>query len=347
MAKKTLPKDFQQILENGDLSEIKAVFDSCDINAKGSYNKQSALAFSECSDDFTQWATDQGADIEETNVTGETPLHSRTRSWNGDIKVLLKLGADVHAVSQNGSTPLHLACGAFRPEKARLLIENGAALDAKNSNGETAFELALKQCANANLVEMVDLSELLINAGAARPEKSEEYVTKIGKQFEFHRDNFNKESIDECDAALKRLYDIFNVPPVPRRIKHDINSEISVKATVWQEQHPELWELLVPSSGPAQTVQGEVIRISGRISNELEGNGGLNWDNDYQKMADAFYTYIASGNTFGLSELSEAKKLIESMKNKNGSTARLAELAVKWVLINRTPIQLATPDYNR
>ena len=40
MAKrKTLPKDFEQLVEVGNEQEIKSVFERCDINAYGGYNK--------------------------------------------------------------------------------------------------------------------------------------------------------------------------------------------------------------------------------------------------------------------------------------------------------------------
>jgi len=40
---------------------------------------------------------------------------------------------------------------------------------------------------------------------------------------------------------------------------HDGKSEIRVTKNTWKEQNQELYEMLVPSSGWASTVQGEVI----------------------------------------------------------------------------------------
>ena len=94
-------------------------------------------------------------------------------------------------------------------------------------------------------------------------------VTRLGKNFEFHRENFNKDSLEATDAALMHLYELFHVPPVERRMIHDGTSPITVKANRWQTQHQELWEMLVPSQGAAKTIQGEVIRITGKVSNEI------------------------------------------------------------------------------
>ena len=69
----------------------------------------------------------------------------------------------------------------------------------------------------------------------------------------------------ETEAGLERLYALFDVKPAPKRKVHDGVSPIIVEDGPWQKQYDELWEMLIPSSGPAKTVQGEVIRITGRV----------------------------------------------------------------------------------
>ena len=44
-----------------------------------------------------------------------------------------------------------------------------------------------------------------------------------------------------------------------------------------------LWQFLVPPYGKAQTAQGEIIRIAGRVQHEFLDNGCINWDEDFQK----------------------------------------------------------------
>src|SRR3954462_168031 len=95
--KKLLPKDFEQLLKNGDAGAIKAVFETCDVDARGGYSKQTALAFNALSDDLVRWLVEQGASISATDNYGETPLHSRAGDWHGRIGILLDLGANVNA----------------------------------------------------------------------------------------------------------------------------------------------------------------------------------------------------------------------------------------------------------
>jgi hypothetical protein len=183
---------------------------------------------------------------------------------------------------------------------------------------------------------MAELAELFLAAGARQSPEMKELVARIGTNFEFHRGGFNPDSVEATSAALDKLYVLFGAPPVPRRLLHDGKSPIVARSASWEDQHHELWELLVPSRGAAGTVQGEVVR-----------NGGANWDRAYGRMADAFLVHIASGTPLAESLLTEAHETVEELNRKNGDTRRLCELAVNWVALNPTPLKLPSPDYDR
>jgi hypothetical protein len=109
--------------------------------------------------------------------------------------------------------------------------------------------------------------------------------------------------------------------------------------------------------GPAKTVQGEVIRIVGRIYDETYHNGGMNWDDDYRAMADFFLSTVNTGTPLPEAELIEATEMMETIRpagdlvRADGSfiddVQRLWELATTWVLANPMPIVLETPPYGR
>jgi hypothetical protein len=343
--KKLLPKNFEELLKDRQASELQFIFETCDLNARGGYAKQTALAFDNCPDELAYWLVSQGADLSATDLWGQTALHTRSRSRWGRIEILLELGADVNSNSAMIGTPLHAAAVSYNAPNARLLIDHGAQVDARDRDGMTPLELALSQCNNINLEPMLPLAEQLLSAGASLTPRMKTFVEEIGKRFEFHRSGFNVDYVDATSNALDRLYAIFDVTPVPRRTVHDGTSQISIKAGSWQDQHQSLWELLVPSSGHAATVQGEVIRASARIANELDGNGGINWNDNFRKMADAFLGNLKKGNPLSSSTLAEAEILVAQVKRKSGNLARMAQLAVEWVLQNPTPITLPRPDY--
>jgi hypothetical protein len=345
--RKTLPKDFESLLERGTIDELKAVFDVCEIDARGGYSKQTALAFDKCPDELARWLVAQGADLSATDTWGNTPLHHRARSRRSSIDVLLELGAEVNRASSSIGTPLHAAADSHNATNARLLLQHGARANERNKEQLTPLEVALRGCGNIDIENMVSLAKVLLEAGAEKTPKMNGFVQEIGKRFEFHRSGFDPNSLEAVSNALDELYDIFEVQPVPRRQVHDGNLPVAVKAKTWQAQHEELWNLLVPSQGPAATVQGEVIRISGRIADELDRNGGANWDADYKSMGDAFLEHVQSGKPLSPPDLAAATAVVAAVKRENGDTARMAELAVKWVMQNPDPVKLNPPLYRR
>jgi hypothetical protein len=260
------------------------------------------------------------------------------------------LGANIGLTDKYKSTPLHTAAGFYRVDTVRLLMERGANIHAENSSGQTPLAYALIRCRNADIANMAKIAELLLGAGARVTPDMAESVRNIGNDFEFHRESFNKDYLAETDAGLTKLYELFDVEPVAGRRVHDGVSPITVTAAKWQKQHNELWEYLVPSQGAAKTVQGEVIRITGRVADELYRNGGCNWDANYRKMLDALLAHLASGTPLSASELNEANAMIKVIRpNGDGDdeTDKLCELAVKWVLQNTLPIKLGKTDYKR
>src|SRR5205807_1768322 len=90
---------------------------------------------------------------------GSTPLHHAAGFGPlATLKVLLENGAEVNAKNRRASTPLHWAI----PDEAkvRLLIDKGAAIDAKQADGRTPLYTAAS-AANAN-----GILRLLLDKGA-------------------------------------------------------------------------------------------------------------------------------------------------------------------------------------
>lgn len=355
MAKKriTLPKDFKDLLKTQSLEELKSLFDKIDLEAKGDYNKCTALAFDECPHELAKWLVEQGANIEEGDRYGNTPLQNRAFSYHGNIPSLIELGANVNVSNKNG-TPLHIAAERHIHTNLVILLNHGADIEAlmKYGYGDdepyTPLELTLRTCNNIDIEATVEISKTLLNAGAKKTKRMKQLVTEIGEQFEFYRDRFNTDHVDDTVVALHELYKIFEVEPVPMRLIHDGVTPIEVKATTWKKQHAELWELLVPGGGQAMTVQGEVIRITGRVARELLDNGGMNWDADYRKMVSSFYEFVQQGNKLTEDENTELAKIVAEVKVGNSTNMyKMTELGVKWVMNNLTPIKLESINYDR
>lgn len=362
--KLTLPKDFKQILDRNDLNELKAVYETCDINAyeRGSY-KTPALCMYGISVEFIDWLVQHGANIDAKNSYERTALYIQAGLNQVEkVKKLLELGADIHTTDTYHNTVLHSA--SYRYEIVKLLLENGADPLAENDRGYTPLQEMLSHCENANIVQVAKVAQMLLDAGDKVSQFAQEQVARIGKSFEFYRKNFNTELLSETEQALQTLYSLFHVTPISPRKEYDGVSPITVQADSWQNQFNQLWDWLVPGSGHANTVQGEVIRICGKVSREILDNGACNWSRSYRKLPQALARYVAMGNPIRScdkdaldpatkqSNKNENDELITLAKSIDASSCedtlyRLCELAVKWVLANPEPIKLDKVPYDR
>ena len=101
-----------------------------------------------------------GADVNTTDVRGDTPLIKAAYGGNFELtKLLLDLGADIHASSDGGHTSLHGAALNGDEKLAELLIDAGADPEASTIMGLTPLLLA-DRSANPNIVR------LLVQSGA-------------------------------------------------------------------------------------------------------------------------------------------------------------------------------------
>lgn len=348
--KKTLPKNFDELISKNDLENLKKVFDTCELDARGGYEKTTALSFLNIPDELVRWLVESGADIEAVDTYERTALHRHTMSRSGNITVFLELGANFKAVDKYGDTPLHFAAGnSFNITSVKRLVEYGADTNAINGNNQTPLERALSRANNMDIIHLEEISRILLQSTTVITQIMRDEITRIGENFEFYRESFNKEYLEETDKALLNLYEMYKVQPVKRRIMHDGVSPIIVGGTSWQKQFEELSEILIPSSGSAKTIQGEVVRIAGKVRDEIYRNGGGNWDNDFKKMLDAFILHLSSMNALSNKELEDSNILIKEIY-KSGFADDLnflCEIATKWVLLNPTPISLNKPNYNR
>ncbi|MFD0724569.1 ankyrin repeat domain-containing protein [Lysobacter brunescens] len=348
--RKTLPKNFGEMLDNAPLDDLIAVFGACDLESTGGYGKSTALGFYNCPDALVEWLVAQGADINAADAYGRTPLHHRSASWKGGVDRLLSLGADIEARDDRGHTPLHAAAESHKSASVDALLKKGADPHARTTSGATPLELALTTTRNIDIVETAKLAEALLTTGVTVTDTMRAEVERIGREFEFHRAGFNPEFLTETDDSLHTLYRLFATRPAAQRVMHDGVSPIRVAAMDWPDQHQALWELLVPSSGAAATVQGEAIRITGRLSQEILDNGGVNWNAHFRAMLDAFVAHIASGTSLPHDAVADARRIATGLRHGKGDVdqlRRLAELAVHWVIANPDPIALLPPTYAR
>ena len=354
MAKKrvTLPKDFNELLTDGNIDQLKAVYDKCELNAyDGRFSLCTPLHMGGVPDELVIWLVEKGLDINVPDYYGATPLYRQAILGRDTVKLLCELGADIEKPNTYGDTPLHMASEFFHPRTVKFLIDKGANVNVENDMGRTPLASVLMVCRGIYIAQTAEIASMLLEAGAKKTSKMKERVEQIGKDFEFHRESIHPDYIEAADRGLTKLYELFDVKPVEKRLTHDGVSPIKLVEGSWEEQYEELWSFLIPSSGPAKTVQGEVIRIPGRVRDELDRNGGANWDRDYRKMLQAMPHYLSLGSSLSDQELEEIKQVIAQIHSKENddeaSLDRLCQLALAWIKQNPNPIDLKEPSYNR
>jgi len=343
----TLPANFADLLQNASLEELKAVFATRMLDAYETFGKGTALSFDHCPHSLAEWLIAQGANLEAEDRWGRTPLQKRAGSHSGNITSLLKLGASVHHKNDSTGTVLHSAAAGHIAKNFRLLMEAGADPTSQNADGLTALELALRTCSNMDIPETVEIAKRSLKSNPRINEKMQGYVQEIGQKFEFFRSAFNPDMVDRVSTKLEELYVLFEVDPTPRKVLHDGQATIHIEGEDWSEQYDFLWDLLVPATGAAATVQGEAIRIVGRIDQELQDNGGINWDHDFNRMAESFAGFIQLGNPLPLEDMQLLQKNAKLLKQKRADSSLLKKLLVKWIQLNKEPIPLLEVPYKR
>ena len=324
---KKLVDDFLNIIHFGDLETLKRVFDICRIDA--TYNGYNAFYYT-MSIEKLKFFVEKGLDPNEDCGAGYPAIVYQC--YKDAIDLLKQYNADLDLAMKYSKETDNL-------NNISNLMDCGVELGDYNF----PVEYWLEYGSNTDIVNIYRFSKLEIEKGLKITQKMKDAVTKIGERFEFYRDDFNKDSVEEYSAALEGLYKLFDVTPVPRRKSNSLDKKIEVKSETWQEQFGELWDSLVPGNGPAISVQGELIRISGKISHELLDNGGINWDEDYQKMLESIEKYVSEGVDKNNKEIIEICKKI-NVNTDEETLLLFTKLVVEWVLANPNQIKLEEED---
>ncbi len=115
----------------------------------------------------------------------------------------------------------------------------------------------------------------------------------------------------------------------------------------WKPEYSRLWRDLVPGSGVAESLQGEIIRIMGTSTREAYQNGNNNWSerHDLQmRFVEAMLTDGTFDRQFASEVHSLTAEILETLDTPDlsGSSScplyRLTRLVVAWCHEHPDPI---------
>ena len=126
-----------------------------------------------------------------------------------------------------------------------------------------------------------------------------------------------------------------------------ISKREKTKPNHWKKEHTRLWDALVPGDGQADTLQGELIRIAGKLTDQAFRNGNANWDADQEKMWRFVGQHIDDATPFTEGERALIREKIEEIiRDKDSPDLRgdgccyyiISEKVVDWCMAHPTPI---------
>ena len=81
-----------------------------------------------------------------------------------------------------------------------------------------------------------------------------------------------------------------------------------------------IWENMVPKSGQADNIQGELLREAEKLRNEACDNGNINWDSNFSWFCDNIYGTLSGSGIFDEEKCEILRKALTYIKE-NGEYA--------------------------
>ena len=104
--------------------------------------------------------------------------------------------------------------------------------------------------------------------------------------------------------------------------QYEVVEKIGVKGYLQKhfEECKYIWRNMVPKSGQANNLQGEMLRIAEKLRNEAVDNGNINWDGNFQWFCDFLKEKLASCGLFDETKNMKIKMILDYIKD-NGNYA--------------------------
>lgn len=271
-----------------------------------------------------------------------------------DLKALreaLEGGAEPNVGNGERVTPLYMAAVNGHAGAVELLFQHGADPNLVDANGTAALQLAAYRASGASATdEHRRIIELLLAHGADPDHKNKAGATprKLARVM-------GDPQVKKLFAAVKKRP--AKTPGPGRRAPTYAELTGTVDEGYYWTRHERLWDALVPAKGQAKTVQGELVRITGKLTREAYTNGNINWGPDCTKLWNFVAHVLDDPATFTEAERADIRAWVKAIirdrarpdVSGEGSPYDLVtEKVVQWVEAHPKPIRhLPDPTIDR
>ena len=76
-----------------------------------------------------------------------------------------------------------------------------------------------------------------------------------------------------------------------------------------------IWNNLIPESGQAASLQGELLRQIEKLAWEAQNNGNINWDSDFEFFCDFLNKTLSKSDAIGDDEKKQVTNALMTFKN--------------------------------
>ena len=360
--RKTLPSDIEEVIASGDVEAVARAVERCEVGAylRGSAYESRLMHFP-ASEEITDFLLARGEDINSRDRYERTPIHARVWSRCLDqIPLLVARGGDINARDTSDQTALFGVVERFPVADVSRMMSWGAdplvVADSRVYGKATLVENVVSWHNFLDAPRALAVIRWLLSVGAPVGERVPIALRSMDRMrctFITHGlpETVSQTVFDEASAALSELCSLFGVEQREAQRAPAVGERLTFDAGATPTQmFSRLWDQLVPDSGQCKTLQGEVIRIAGRVGHEVFDNGGINWDRSFGKLLDQYLRVVASGVPLPPDSLSRAEAAVASLKGRSMSHQAvddITELAVEWVRLNPVLVEMDLPDVGR
>lgn len=257
-----------------------------------------------------------GADVDAAShqVTG---LMRACSEGHADVVELLLTAGALLDVEGLRPSPLHRALAADRPDIALRLVEAGASMDALDERGSTPLHVAVTRrdteaCIEAMIERGANPYQRLRHGHWPMKVAREHWPMRVPLlERTQHRDDPSAVGWAPPDVANTTLTFTDDAP--------------------WSTALDQLFEQLVPPSGEANSVQGELVRCSNKLFREAMRNANGNFDAYFRRLG-AFLEHLL---TAPFTEAEQAALRLDIKALTRGTLdgdahERVAQAVVRW-----------------